>query len=60
MNHAGSALLISVAEKLDWFRLSGLITLILLMCKWIGSFFEEKSSSKLLGLTFSSKLNWGS
>ena len=36
------------------------ITLVLLMWKWMGLFLEEKSSIKMLGLYFSSKLDWGS
>ena len=28
--------------------------------RMVGSVFEEKSSFKMLGLTFSSKLDWGS
>ena len=47
-------------EKLNWFHLTDLITLVLLMWKWVGLFFEEKSSFKMLGLTFSSRLDWGS
>ena len=30
------------------------------MWKWVGLFLEEKSSIKMLGLYFSSKLDWGS
>ena len=44
--------------KLSWFHLNGLITLVLLMWKWI-VVLEEKSPFKKLGLTFSSKLDWG-
>ena len=33
---AGSDLLISMLEKLSWFHLTGLITLVLLTWKWIG------------------------
>ena len=38
--------------------MTGLITLVLV--KMDGSFLEEKSSFKMLGLTFHSKLDWGS
>ena len=38
---ARSGLLISVLGKLNWFRLSGLITLVLLMWKWMGLFLWE-------------------
>ena len=47
--------------KLDWFLLTGLVIQVLLMWKWMDRFLrEEKSSFKMLGLTFSSKLDWGS
>ena len=58
-----SGLLISMLGKLSWFRLTGLITmtgLITIDVKMGGSILEEKSSFKMLGLTFSSKLDWGS
>ena len=45
---ARSGIFISMLEKLNWFCLTSLITLVL---------FEEKSSFKMLGLTFSSKLD---
>ena len=41
--------------KLNWFCLTDSIDV-----KMDGSFLEEKSSFKMLGLTFSSKLDWGS
>ena len=41
--------------KLNWFCLIDSIDV-----KMDGSFLEEKSSFKMLGLTFSSKLDWGS
>ena len=47
---ARSGLLISVLGKLNCFHLTGLITLVLLI---------EKSSFKMLGLTFPPKLDWG-
>ena len=43
----------SMLEKLSSFRLSGLF----LVCWMDGSALEEKSSSKMLRLTFSSKLD---
>ena len=55
-----SGLLISMLGKLSWFRLIGLITLVLLMWEWLDLFLRKKSSFKMLELTFSSKLNWGS
>ena len=39
----------------DWFSNNGSIDV-----KMEGSVLEEKSSFKMLGLTFSSKLDWGS
>ena len=47
--------------KISWFRLVGLITnIISIYVKMNGSVHEEKLSLKMLGLTFSSKLDWGS
>ena len=48
---ARSGLLISMLGKLNWFRLIGSI-----LVKMDGSVVEEKSSVKMLGLTFCSKL----
>ena len=54
-----SALLISMLVKLKWFCLVGLITGSIDVK--IGKLFlEEKPSFKMLRLTFSSKLDWGS
>ena len=39
----------------DWYKNTGTIDV-----KMGGSVLEEKSSFKMLGLTFSSKLDWGS
>ena len=58
--NAGSGLYISVMEKLNWFYLTSLITLMLFKVKMNGSVFEEKSSCKMLGLIFSSRLDRGS
>ena len=55
-----SGLLISVLEKLKWFRLTGVITLVLLMWKWMHLFLRKRSCFKMMGLTFSPKLDWGS
>ena len=55
----GSGLLIAILEKLNWFRLTCLITLVLLMWKWMGLFLE-KSSFKMFGLSSSSKFYWES
>ena len=56
-----SGLLISVLGKLSWFRLTGLITNNgSIDVQMGGSILEEKSYFKMLGLTFSSKLDWGS
>ena len=45
--------------KLSWFHLTGLIT-DSIDVKMGGSILEEKSSFKMLGLTFSSKLDYRS
>ena len=50
---------ISMLGKLCWFRLTGLITGSIDL-KMDGSVLEEKSPLKMLSLTFSSKLDWGS
>ena len=50
-----SGLLISMQGKLSWSNNNGSIDV-----KMDGSVLEEKPSFKLLGLTFSSKLDWGS
>ena len=44
--------------RLNWFHLTGLITSI--DVKMDGSLLEKKSFLKMLGSTFSSKLDWGS
>ena len=49
----GSGLLISMLEKLNWSHLISVITYI-----YIVIIVEEKTSFKMLGLTFSSKLDW--
>ena len=46
--------------KLNWFCLTSLITPVLFDVKIDWSVLEEKSSFKMLGLTFCSKLDWGS
>ena len=56
---ARSDLLISMLGKLNWFHLISLITGSIDV-KMDGSVLEEKSSFKMLGLTFSSKMDWGS
>ena len=55
-----SGLMISMLEKLIWFHLIGLVTLALLIWKWVGLFMRKKSSFKMLGFTVCSKLDWGS
>ena len=49
--NAGKTQILSI----DWFKSTGAIDV-----KMDGSVLEEKSSSNMLGLTFSSKLDWGS
>ena len=52
-----SGLLISMLGKLSWFRLTGLITLVLLMWKWMGLFLRKNHLLRLLWGWFS-VLNW--
>ena len=56
---AGSSLFISILQKHNWFCLTGLITMVLLMWNWM-DLFLRKIHLKMLGLTFSSKSGWGS
>ena len=53
---AGSGLLISMLEKLNWFHLTGPITLVLLMWKWMGLFLRKNHLSRCWG--WLSLLNW--
>ena len=53
---AGSGLLISMLEKLNWFDLASLITLVLLMWKWMGLFLRKKHL--LRWWDWLSLLNW--
>ena len=46
--------------KLSWFHLTGLITMLSIDVKMDGSVLEEKSPFEMLGLNFSTKLDWGS
>ena len=50
-----SGLLISMLGKLSWFRLTGLITMVLLMWKWMGLFLRKNHLLK-----YCSTLDWGS
>ena len=64
---ARRGLLISMLGKLSWFRLTGLITLALLIWKWMGLFLRKNHILKCLGwpclqnwiatLTFKTALN---
>ena len=47
-------------EKLNWFRLTGLIILLLLIGKWMGLFLSKNLLSRCWGWIFPSKLEWGS
>ena len=49
-------LLISMLEKLSWFRLNGLITMVLLMWKWMGLFLRK--NHLLRCWVWPSLLNW--
>ena len=51
-----SGLLISMFEKLNWFRLTALTTLVLLIWKWIGLFFRKTHLLRCWG--WPSLLNW--
>ena len=42
-NGIGSGVLISMLQKLDWFCLTSLITLVLLMWKWMGLFLRKNN-----------------
>ena len=52
----GSDLLISMLGKLNWLRLTGLITLVLLMWKWMGLFLRKNHLLRCWG--WLSLLNW--
>ena len=51
-----SGLLISMLGKLSWFHLTGLITVVLLMWKWMGLFLRE--NNLLSCCSWASLLNW--
>ena len=51
-----SGLLISMLGKLNWFRLTGLITVVLLLWKWMGLFLRKNHPLRCWG--WSSLLNW--
>ena len=51
-----SGLLISMIEKLSWFRLTNLITMVLLMWKWMGLFMRKNRLLRCWG--WPSVLNW--
>ena len=51
-----SGLLISMLGKLSWFRLTGLITMVLLMWKWMGLFLRKNYLLRYWG--WLSLLNW--
>ena len=53
---AGSGMLISMLEKLDWFCLTDLIILVLLMWKWVGLFLRKNHPLWCWG--WLSLLNW--
>ena len=53
---AESSLLISMLEKLSWFLLTGLITMVLLMWKWMGQFLRKTHLLRCWG--WISFLNW--
>ena len=51
-----SGLLISMLGKLSWFHLTGLITMVLLMWKWMGLFLRKNHLLRCWG--WPSLLNW--
>ena len=51
-----SGLLISMLGKLSWFRLTSLITMVLLMWKWVGLFLRKNHCLRCWG--WPSLLNW--
>ena len=53
---AVSSLLISMPEKLNWFRLTNLITVVLLIWKWVGLFLRKNHLLRCWGWLF--LLNW--
>ena len=53
---ARSGLLISVLEKLNWFLLTGLMTMVLLMWEWMGQFLRKNNLLRCWG--WPSFLNW--
>ena len=53
---ARSGLLISMLGKLNWFYLTGLITLVLLIWKWMGLFLRKNHILRCCGWPF--VLNW--
>ena len=55
-----SGLLISMLEKLSWFSFDWSSNNGSINVKMDGSVLEEKSSFKILGFTFASKLDWSS
>ena len=53
---AASGLLVSMLERLNWFHLTSLITLVLLMGKWMSLFLRKNHLLRCLGWLF--LLNW--
>ena len=51
-----SGLLSSILGKLSWFRLTSIMTMILLMWKWMGQFLRKNNPLRCWG--WSSLLNW--
>ena len=59
-NGAINGLLISMLGKLSWLRLTGLITLVLLMWKWMRLFLRKNYLLRCWGCWFSPNLDWHS
>ena len=55
---AGSSLLISMLEKLNWCRLTGIVTLVLLVWKWVGLFLWENDLLRCWGCLSLLNFKW--
>ena len=55
---AGGGLLISMLEKLNWFHLTGLITLMLMTRKWMGLFLKKNHLLRCWSWMLRSLPNW--
>ena len=51
-------MLFPVLEKFSLFRLTDLLTLVLLVWKWMGLFLKKKTLLEILELSFFPELDW--